>query len=84
MASSKQTRRNLHSFIPISDMCEQHKHMAGTAVAERTPTSARRIEALSQEDKVRAAGDKIADLIHTFGREAIEEALKRQKPPSKK
>ncbi len=65
-------------------MCETHKYIAGTAVAERSHASPKRIEAMSQENKIGAAGDKIAELIHTFGREAVEEALKRQSPPSEK
>lgn len=62
-------------------MCEQHKHIGGTAVAERTPV--KKISHVSEADKINAAGDHIAGLIEQFGFEIVEKAL-REKNPKKK
>ncbi len=58
-------------------MCESHRNIAGVAVAERTPVKTIKI---SEEDKARAAGDEIAGLIHKFGFENVQKALKQQDP----
>ena len=83
MVLSKRIPRHFYSLIITSDMCEAHRHMAATAVAERTPVRAKAIEA-SPEDKDAAAGDAIANLIMTFGYERIQKALKSQTPPPTK
>jgi hypothetical protein len=61
-------------------MCDSHRNLGGTAVAERTPP---RVEVtrqapriVSEEDKIRGAQDQISNMMRTFGADVVNKAFK--------